>query len=99
MSLLEGGGEFICRKHDYRTSSVEDWNNHCDGDAAHVESGSTVCISCGEQIEFSNLPYQKIDATGSKNIRLKCNDCHAKEQASQTTATITKLSSTNKGAP
>ena len=87
MAVIEGGGEFICRKHDFRTRNIEEWNNHCDGNPDHVEMGTTVCTSCGARIEFTDLPYQRIGPDGSKGIALKCEDCTAK-QAGTTVRTV-----------
>jgi len=74
MAFIEGGS-FVCTVHDFTTTSITEWNDHCFGNDAHTESGSTVCIRCGEKIEFENLPFHKLDATGSKNISLKCEEC------------------------
>ena len=85
---MEGGGQFICRKHDFSTTSIDDWNDHCDGNADHVESGSTVCISCGARIQFTDLPYQRIKPDGSKGIALKCEDCETSTVGSVKTTKI-----------
>lgn len=78
MSILEGGGEFICSSHDFRTRSIDEWNNHCFGNPEHYEIGSTVCIQCFEPIEFTNLPFHKLAPDGSKNIQLRCEECESK---------------------
>jgi len=78
MSMLEGGG-FRCDAHEFRTNEIEEWNTHCYGNPEHTESGSTACTDCGIKVEFTGLPYHKIDPiTGSKNISLKCEECESK---------------------
>lgn len=86
---MEGGGQFVCRKHDFSTTSIDAWNDHCDGNADHVESGSTVCISCGARIAFTDLPYQRIKPDGSKGIALKCADCEPNPVGGVKTVKIT----------
>jgi hypothetical protein len=84
--IIDGGGKLICPRHDFETTDVKKWNEHCsDGD--HFEEGNTVCIVCGERIEFSGLPFHPFDAVGSKNVRLKCDECDAKTRG---TVKITK---------
>lgn len=78
MFILEGGGEFKCRTHDFTTTDIEAWNDHCDGDPIHNEHGETACVLCGEKLYFKDLPYHRIGPDGSKNIALKCDDCHEK---------------------
>ena len=78
MVLIEGG-EFKCDLHDFRTASIEDWNDHCYGNPEHTESGSTNCSSCKVVVIFEGLPYHRIDPiSGSKNISLKCEECESK---------------------
>jgi hypothetical protein len=74
MAFIEGG-VFKCDKHGIETASVEEWNDHCYGNPEHTESGTTVCRSCGVAIEFSELPFHKLDVAGSKNISLTCPKC------------------------
>lgn len=78
MSILEGGGEFICSLHDFRTKSIDQWNDHCFDNPAHTEMGSTICIQCHERFDFTGLPFHKLSPDGSKNIALKCEECEAK---------------------
>lgn len=78
MSLVEGG-QFICSSTGFATPSIEGWNKHCLEDChIHTEEGSTICISCGESIQFSGIPFHKVTASGSKNIALRCDDCQSK---------------------
>ena len=77
MSFTEGG-EFHCYIHDYKADTLDKWNDHCFGNPEHTESGQTACIACGVIVEFSDLPYHKIDPTGSKNISLRCEACESK---------------------
>lgn len=77
MALVEGGA-FHCYIHDFETPSIEEWNNHCFGDDQHTEQGTTVCISCGVVIEFTDLPFHKLGPDGSKGIALKCEACDTK---------------------
>jgi hypothetical protein len=81
MSLVEGG-EFICYKDGFRTANKDEWNEHCsqpEGDSTHItEQGSTVCITCGIGIEFTDLPFHPYKADGSKGIALKCEECENK---------------------
>ena len=72
--LLEGSGIFQCFRHEFETRSIAEWNTHCsDGD--HFEEGNTCCISCGERIEFSGLPFVPFKPDGSKGIQLQCDEC------------------------
>jgi DNA-directed RNA polymerase subunit RPC12/RpoP len=87
MGMIEGG-QFECYMHDFKTSNIEEWNSHCMESDEHTEQGTTACIRCGTKIEFSNLPFQPITESGSKNIALKCPDCSQKTEAG---ATITKV--------
>ena len=88
MAMLEGG-DFHCYIHDFKTSSLDEWNAHC-SDTEHTESGTGFCISCGIPIEFDNLPYHPIQEDGSKGIALKCTDCSEKSQGSVTVRKISK---------
>lgn len=88
--LLEGSGVFQCFRHDFETKSIAEWNEHCD-DGDHFEEGNTVCIGCGERIEFTGLPYVPFKPDGSKGIMLQCDDC---SQATRKAANITKRSKT-----
>jgi hypothetical protein len=72
--LLEGSGVFECFRHDFKTKSINEWNDHCD-DGDHFEMGSTACISCGRVIEFEGHPYVRFKADGSKGLQLQCPDC------------------------
>lgn len=78
MSIVEGA-PFHCYMHDFETKSVEEWNTHCFGNPEHKESGETACTSCGTKIIYEDLPWHKIQANGSKNISLKCEDCETKQ--------------------
>lgn len=89
MALVEGG-EFQCYLHDYKTASVEDWNQHCSNEEGHTEQGTAVCTHCGTAFEFKDLPYHPIDASGSKNILLKCEDCEQKTQGKVKRSSTTK---------
>jgi len=77
MALLEGGS-FRCDESHFETGSIDEWNKHCEQHDVHTESGSTACIVCKTPIEYSDLPFHKLDSTGSKNIMLKCEECEAK---------------------
>lgn len=77
MALIEGG-EFICYIHDFKTPSIDEWNNHCFGNPEHTEQGGTACIICGADVIFTDLPFHKLGPDGSKNISLKCEECEAK---------------------
>lgn len=76
MSLIEGAA-FHCYVHDFETQSIDEWNNHCDNDQ-HTEQGKTECTSCGVLVEFTDLPFHKLQADGSKHVSLKCEECDAK---------------------
>lgn len=77
MAFVEGTA-FHCNIHDYETSSIDDWNEHCFGNPEHTEQGTTKCISCGVILDFTDLPFHKLAPDGSKNISLKCEDCESK---------------------
>ena len=81
--MLEGGG-FQCYLHDFKTTSVDEWNAHCMESSEHTEEGTTACTRCGTIIEFSNLPFHPIKEDGSKGISLKCPDCSEKTQGTVT---------------
>jgi hypothetical protein len=75
MSFIEGGN-FKCTATDFETGDRSEWNEHAKECGKHTERGSTICMGCGEPIEFSGLPfvpYNPID--GSKTIQLRCDDC------------------------
>lgn len=71
------GGEFNCSIHDFTTDSVEDWNQHM-SDKPHKDITTTHCIEC--DTEFTReIPFQPIQADGSKGISLRCDECEAKQ--------------------
>lgn len=80
--LIEGSGVLECFRHDFKTKSINEWNDHCD-DGDHFEMGSTACISCGEQIQFEGLPYVRFKPDGSKGIQLQCEDCSSAIKSSK----------------
>lgn len=106
MALIEGG-PFHCYKDGFETTEINEWNEHCskqEGDSTHIlDYGSTFCKSCGELFEFKDLPFQKLDPTGSKNISMKCEDCAAKEEGkvvkakTKTTAAATMKAGSGSG--
>ena len=66
------GGNFKCSLHGIDTDDVNKWNEHCsDPKNNHTETGTTQCIGCGETLVFENIPFQKIDRAGSKNIQVE----------------------------
>ena len=67
------GGEFHCYRHNYKTDSVKSWNTHMMKEK-HIDIVDTKCVSCGTPIH-KEMPYQPIQADGSKNISLKCSKC------------------------
>ena len=78
MAFVEGGA-FKCSSHDFETESIKEWNEHCKDNPSHTEMGETLCVSCGDKVYFTDLPYHPIDErTGSKNISLKCEECDNK---------------------
>lgn len=81
MSIIEGA-PWTCDKHDFKTSVLEEWNDHCYGNPEHLEFGSTPCTSCKTIVEFEGLPFAKLGPDGTKNISLKCEDCESKEMGS-----------------
>lgn len=98
MSLSVEGGEFQCYIHNFRTANIDDWNNHCTNEEGHYEQGHTACITCGERIEFTDLPFHPI-VNGLKNIQLRCDDCDTKMRgkAKVTKLTNKETNSNNKG--
>lgn len=77
MAMIEGG-PFRCDIENFETRNIEEWNDHCLNHDVHTETGSTLCTVCGTIVEFESLPFHKLDAGGSKNIQLKCEDCETK---------------------
>lgn len=78
MSATIEGGNYRC-PHGIDTDSVDEWNKHCsDPENGHTESGTTVCVSCGDPMIFINHPFFPIDAKGSKNVSLRCEECNEK---------------------
>jgi hypothetical protein len=69
------GGDFQCYVHDFKTSIVKEWNNHCVSKDCGREEGTTACRDCGKQIKFKNLPFHPFDEQGHKNISLQCPGC------------------------
>lgn len=76
MSFLEGG-PMRCHVHDFETTDMDQWNDHCD-DGTHFEFGATACITCGTVIVLPSegIPYQPF-TNGSKNYNMKCEACAA----------------------
>ena len=71
------GGAFVCGKHDFTTESIEAWNEHMQ-EEAHTDIVDTHCIECDK--EFTReIPFQPIQADGSKGISLRCDECEAKQ--------------------
>jgi hypothetical protein len=70
------GGDFHCYIHDFRTDSIKSWNTHM-MKQEHYDIVSTKCIECGTGFTVE-MPYQPIQADGSKNISLRCDACEAK---------------------
>lgn len=89
MALIEGPG-FHCYLHDFDTNDVAEWNFHCTTAEGHYEMGTTICITCGNQIEFTNLPFHPLLPDGSKGIALKCEDCETKTTGKVKRMTIKK---------
>lgn len=79
MALIEGGS-FKCGQHDFETSDIGEFNDHClDYPDIHYETGETGCMNCGKKIYFDKLPFHPIDIqTGSKNISLRCEACESR---------------------
>ena len=80
MAMIEGGA-FKCSRHNFETESIEAWNDHCD-DGDHFEAGSVQCSKCRTVFQFDGLPFHRLDAGGSKNISLMCEDCESKTKGS-----------------
>ncbi len=76
MSVIEGT-PFNCHIHDVTANSIDEWNAHCFGNPEHTDQGETACYTCGTKIIFTNLPWHKLAADGSKNIKLQCEECEA----------------------
>lgn len=73
-AIIEGGNNKCV--HGVDTDDIYEWNEHCSNPAnGHTETGISVCVGCGETIVFDDIPFHRIDATGSKNIALRCDDC------------------------
>ena len=72
------GGSFVCSTHKYKTDSVKSWNTHMMKEK-HFDIVDTKCVSCGTDIH-RQIPYQPIQADGSKGISLKCSNCEKKEK-------------------
>ena len=90
MAFVEGGA-FKCSAHDFETESVKEWNEHCIGDPMHTEMGETLCSICGDKVIFEGLPYHPInEATGSKNISLRCDACESKTVGTVKRTTVKK---------
>ena len=91
MSLNASGGNYKC-PHGIDTDDVDEWNNHCsDPENGHFEQGTTQCVGCGAQLSFTNIPFHRIDKSGSKNIQLRCDECEESLRESFKNRTITKL--------
>lgn len=71
------GGQFHCYIHDYKTDSIKSWNSHM-MKQKHFDDVQTKCIECGADIQ-RQIPYQPIQADGSKGISLRCDKCEAKQ--------------------
>ena len=71
------GGDFVCSTHKFRTDNVKSWNTHM-MKQEHYDITDTVCIECGTRFT-AEIPYQPIQADGSKNISLRCDKCEAKQ--------------------
>lgn len=71
-----GQGTLKCFIHDYETLDINEWNDHCINEG-HTDSGTTQCIDCGEGLEFTDIPFQKITPAG-KQIQLRCPECFQK---------------------
>ena len=75
MALVEGG-PWHCNIHnDFETTDREEWNKHCVTTQGHYEEGTTVCVSCREEIRFEGLRFHPYLADGTKNIVVVCEDC------------------------
>jgi hypothetical protein len=59
MSVIDGGS-FKCYSHDpvYETVDPAAWKEHLN-DGKHTESGSGVCVVCGNPTEYKNKPTNK----------------------------------------
>lgn len=88
MSSIVGDGTLKCFLHDFETTDINEWNDHCINEG-HTEEGSTCCIGCGVRIEFSNLPYHPITPNG-KNIALRCDTCTESEINALQSSNVTK---------
>jgi len=88
MALIEGSN-FNCYIHKFETAKIVDWNKHCQS-SPHFEQGTTACTSCGAVVEFSELPFAPLDATGSKNISLLCEDCDQRIRGKVTVKKVVK---------
>lgn len=77
MSVIEGT-PWHCYIHDFTTPNLDEWNTHCYGNPEHTDQGETACTTCGVKIIFTDLPWHKLAADGSKNIRLQCVECETK---------------------
>jgi hypothetical protein len=94
MSATTTGGNFRC-SHGLDTDDVNEWNEHCsDSENGHFDSGTTTCIGCGEALVFENIPYHKIDQSGSKNIQLRCEECEDAIKESYKSGLVRKASNT-----
>lgn len=80
MAFIEGGGVFKCGTHEFETTDIEEFNEHCLAyPDIHFEVGETGCMNCGKKVYFDNLPYHPIDPnTGSKNISIRCEECETR---------------------
>ena len=75
------GGDFNCSRHDFRTSNVKEWDEHCHT-AGHTLTVSQICEDCGET-NAETIPYpksyvEKAHTGRFSPIRVECPNCSKK---------------------
>ena len=70
------GGPHKCNIHDFETDDTEEFNEHCLTTEGHFTTGHVACITCGNDIDLGEIPFQPI----GKETRLQCAGCFNKTQ-------------------
>jgi hypothetical protein len=75
---MKEGGDFNCTRHDFKTGSIDKWNEHITK-TKHIDITETHCIECGTPFTAEILA-QPILKDGSKGISLMCPKCEKKSK-------------------
>lgn len=75
------GGEFNCYRHDFHTSNVQQWDEHCNT-TGHTLTVEQLCADCSEPIK-KVIPYpkryvEKAHTGNASPISLECPKCSQK---------------------